>query len=447
MLARSLLGALAGQRLRTAAAIIAGFLGSGAIALAETDLGSVAPWQVPPEMRSGSGPATSQGMPAHVDEGDATPSPTGPCHGDCAVGDSCGSCDSCDAGPRFCRPCDSWFWLRGDYLMWWGKSAHLPAMAANDLAGVSTIFGDQGIEQGLGSGMRITLGGWLTDDHEGGIELSYLLLGGNSASFTQDTDEYPTLTRPFFSASTFAQAAVVLGNPGHQTGSLTTEFSSEVQSFEALYRRVIFHSCDEQIDGLIGYRYGRLTEKLAVNSSTTIVSDVPPFADGTVIDVNDLFNTRNEFEGGEIGISAKSRYCRWSMELLGKLALGSMQSRSIVAGSTTTTPPSPASASTTTGGVLALPTNSGTFEQTGFAVMPELGLNLGYDITPRLKATCGYTFLYFSRVVRPADQIDTNLNPTQFSGGTLSGFPTPEPRFVLSDYWAQGLTFGIDYRF
>ena len=39
-----------------------------------------------------------------------------------------------------------------------------------------------------------------------------------------------------------------------------------------------------------------------------------------------------------------------------------------------------------------------------------MGLNLGYDLTPRWKATVGYTFVYWSSVMRTADQIDTNIN-------------------------------------
>ena len=92
-------------------------------------------------------------------------------------------------------------------------------------------------------------------------------------------------------------------------------------------------------------------------------------------------------------------------------------------------------------------TNSGTNRGDGFTAIPELGLTVGYDITPRLKATFGYTFLYWSRLIRPADQVDTDLNPTQFPPGTLVGYPAPKAKFVVTDYWAQGLNFGLDYRY
>jgi hypothetical protein len=437
MLARCSPAAAFPRRRRLAAAIgvtllLSAFL-NGTSAQAQTDLAAVAPWQLPPEMQSGNdAPRAVQ----RTEHGEAGPS------GTCDGGSDCGG--DCDVG-SYCYPCDGWFWFRGDYLMWWGKSVHLPSLAANNLAGTSIIFGDQSVDQRLRSGGRFSLGGWLSECQETGIEVTYLFLGSSTVTFTQTSQDNPTLTRPFFNASTFRQDALVLAEPGVQSGSLSTSISNELQSVEALFRQVMFRQCGEEVDFLIGYRYGWLAEGLAVNSSTSIINKSPIEA-GTVIAVSDLFDARNVFHGGELGIAAKSRYCRWSLEVLGKLALGSTQSRSIVSGSTTTTP-SGGTPVVASGGFLALPTNSGTFQQTGFAVMPELGVTLGYDLTCRLKATCGYTLLYWSRVVRPADQVDTELNSTQFSSGRLQGFPAPQPQFVLTDYWAQGLALGLEYRF
>ncbi len=79
--------------------------------------------------------------------------------------------------------------------------------------------------------------------------------------------------------------------------------------------------------------------------------------------------------------------------------------------------------------------------------MPEIGLTLGYDLTPRLKATVGYTLLYWSDVARPGDQIDLNVDPAQLAGPHQT--TGAKPAFVLhtSDFWAQGLNLGLDYRF
>ncbi len=384
---------------------------------AQTDIATAAPWQLPPEMQSGNdaprGPQRPQYSGCDAD-------PSGACDGG---GDCGGDCDGDGDGGPCCYPCQGCFWFRGDYLMWWGKSAHLPPLAATDLAGTNTLFGDQNVDQGIRSGARLSLGGWLSECQESGFEVTYLFLASSTATFTQTSTDYPTLTQPFFNAQTFLPDALILAEPGVQSGSLSTSISNELESVDALYRQVVFRECGEELDLLIGYRYGQLTEGLAVNSLTSII-DKPPIETGTVIAVSDLFNTRNEFQGGELGVSAKSRCGRWSLDVLGKLGLGSTQSRLTVGGTTTTTPPG-GTPVVAPGGFLALPTNSGTFTQTGFSVMPELGLTLGYDLTCRLKATCGYTLLYWSRVVRPTDQVDAELNPSQFSSGTLTGFPAP----------------------
>ena len=57
---------------------------------------------------------------------------------------------------------------------------------------------------------------------------------------------------------------------------------------------------------------------------------------------------------------------------------------------------------------------------------------------------------YYSRgpsVARPGDQIDRNINTSQLPPGDLSGIASPEMSFVTSDFWAQCLSFGLDYRF
>ena len=166
-------------------------------------------------------------------------------------------------------------------------------------------------------------------------------------------------------------------------------------------------------------------------------------------EVRDSFLTQNDFHGAELGVKGEWTTGRWSLGLLGRLALGNVKQRVAINGSTDVMVmgmPQP----TETGGLLALTTNIGTYEQDSFAVLPELGANLGLQITERLRGTIGYSFVYWSNVVRPGDQIDLDLNQTfipRFGGGTAgSGFRRPEFNFRETDYWAQGLNVGLDYR-
>jgi len=78
-----------------------------------------------------------------------------------------------------------------------------------------------------------------------------------------------------------------------------------------------------------------------------------------------------------------------------------------------------------------------------------LGATLGYQLTPRLRATFGYTFIYLSNVARPGDQIDTNVNSRLLPNDTrpLAG-DTQHPQFVFQEsaFWAQGISVGLDFR-
>ena len=97
--------------------------------------------------------------------------------------------------------------------------------------------------------------------------------------------------------------------------------------------------------------------------------------------------------------------------------------------------------------MLALPSNSGHFSRNVFSVVPEVGMNLSYQVCPNLRLFMGYTFLYWNNVARPGALIDTVVNTTQQSGGTLTGPARPAFAFHNTDYWAHGINFGLELRY
>ena len=107
---------------------------------------------------------------------------------------------------------------------------------------------------------------------------------------------------------------------------------------------------------------------------------------------------------------------------------------------------------TVAGGTYALSTNSGNHSQTQLAVVPEVTFKVGYDVTPHCRLLLGYDFLYISNVTRPGTQIDHTLNISQsppFGGSahTLVGPAEPVFSFSRSDFWAQGINFGLQFSF
>jgi hypothetical protein len=317
-----------------------------------------------------------------------------------------------------------------------------------DQSGTEILFGSNDGDQGVHSGARLALGYSFTPCCDSGLDINYLFLGNTTAAFAGTDATNPILARPFFNVTTALQDSVIIAYPAEQTGSLSVRDANELTSIEVLYRRGVLRQCNRELDLLFGYRFGRFSEDISIDQSSHYLVTVGQIPAGTTIAASDLFGATNEFNGGEIGFVARTRYCRWSLELLTKLAVGSTRSRVNVSGNTVVTPPPDGgTVRNLNGGVLALPTNIGTYDRNDFSVMPEFGITLGYDLACRWKATFGWSFLYWSSVMRPADQIDVNVNPTQFPPGTLRGDPAPAFRPVTTDFWAQGFNAGLEYRY
>jgi hypothetical protein len=271
------------------------------------------------------------------------------------------------------------------------------------------------------------------------MELTYTFFGDTSSTFSAASSGNTVLALPFMDTSGGTSSgpnAYILAYPGRH-GDVTITDTQSLNFVEALMRWSICQQPNRHLDFLAGYRFGRFSENLSIVDSTTFI---PP-----TINKTDLFDATNEFNGLEFGLNAGTRCSRWSLDVLAKLALGDTHSRTDVQGFTNVVGlPGPLA-----GGLFAQATNSGLFDENHFAVIPELGFTLGYDLTARLKASVGYTFVYWSSVMRPGDQIDTNVNSTQVPPPikAVVGVPSPEQKSVMTDFWAQGVSAGLEYRY
>jgi len=348
-------------------------------------------------------------------------------------------------------------WFRGEALMWWlrgGQTPPLlttsPASTPQAQAGVlgqpntTILFGDEEMNTGMHAGSRLTFGLWLDHCEDWGVEFSYFILGENVQSYANASSGNPILARPFFNVATGAQDSQLIAYPNTFSGTFNASSTENYQGTEALFRKALVHGGDGRLDILAGYRFQRLTDGLEIADAATTSGTSGASPSGTTINVADKFHTRNDFNGGDLGFEAEWRRNRWTLDTLLKLGIGGTHTQVLVDGWTTVT--ANGNTSSYHGGQLALPSNIGTYNSQQFSVMPEIGFTLGYDLTPRLRATAGYTLLYWSNVARPGDQIDLNLDPAQFPPPTATG---TRPAFVLhtSDFWAQGLNLGLDYRF
>ncbi|MHB1033588.1 MAG: BBP7 family outer membrane beta-barrel protein [Pirellulales bacterium] len=343
-----------------------------------------------------------------------------------------------------------------EYLFWWTKAADVPPLVTTSplgtprpAAGVlgldttSVLFGDDSLLDRVRSGGRLTVAYWPRSLDAAGIEASYFGLEQGTTRFHATGQEYPILARPFFNAVTLAQDSHLADFPNLVSGSIDVHAATDLQGATLLLRRTVVQDCDFRFDTTVGYRFARLDDGLAIDEFLIPLTGVVP---GTTIRVSDNFNTTNAFHGGELGLHFQSQQGRWSLRTLAKLGLGNTRSRVRIAGAKTTTVP-PSNSVTTDGGLLAMPTNRGNFQDDHFSVIPEVGVTLGYDLTCNWRATFGYSFLYWSQVARAGDEIDTTVNTSQFDGGQLVGPARPAFAMVTNGFWAQGLNFGLECHF
>ncbi len=278
------------------------------------------------------------------------------------------------------------------------------------------------------SGLRFTLGFWINDEHTLGLEGGGFFLGSRSNDFAaggNGAGDSPTIGRPFFNANTGREDAELVASPNLLAGTVAVHSSSRLAGGDIDGIFNIDCCCCNRLDAICGFRYVQLNDGLGVGENLAIAPNVPG-AGGTTFAIQDQFDTVNRFYGGQIGLRDEVRRGRFFVDVSGTVALGAVQEVVDVGGATVITPPGGA-AVVRDGGLLALPTNIGRHTQSRFAVLPEVGLNVGYQLTDGIRVYTGYNFLYLSNVVRPGDQIDRVLNPTQVpvSGGTgaLVGAP------------------------
>lgn len=346
---------------------------------------------------------------------------------------------------------------RAEYLLWSTKGMELPSLVtrspngtAQSIAGVlgqagtTTLFGDGEINDEMRSGGRFTLGLFMDPFEANGMEVTYLSLVEENDGYAGANITTPILARPFFNTFADAEDSRLIAFPGLVAGTLNVTSATEFHSLEVVKRRPSVFFLNGQGEYQFGYRYSELTDQLRISEST--ISLTGPTLD-TAFQLFDQFKTENQFHGGQFGIRVVRPHSRnMTIELLGKVALGNTQTKAFISGQTITDPPD-LDASTTNSGLLVQETNSGEFDDNSFSTIFDVGVWLRHHSNCGLTTSIGYSFLFWSDVLRAGDVIDTTVNPTQIPPGTLNGEARPALEFNTTDFWAQGLNFGIEYRF
>jgi putative beta barrel porin BBP7 len=377
----------------------------------------------------------------------ASAGPTNYAEDTCCGDGTCGCCSQC------CHRHDTWGSV--EFLMWWAKGTSMPPLVTTSPPGTpqvqagvlgfpstSILFGDQLGGNKLQGGGRVTAGIWLDPDHNVAAGGRFFGLGGDTTRFNQSSTGNPILGIPFFNAILNQQDALLVAYPGLSTGRVNAYLTTNnILGAEAFTEIMMVRDTLRRIDLVAGYQFFRLNDWFQINSNSTLTQANNPLA-GVNINVTDRFSTRNQFHGGEIGLRGRMARGQWSLNVLGQLGLGNMNEQVTIAGRTIVTPPAGAPA-TNVGGLFAQRSNSGDFERNKFAFIPQLIANLNYHVNPCVSCHIGYNILWISDIATSAQQIDTTVNPPPQLAGPA------RPQFVFRDtnYWLQGINFGLNWDF
>ncbi|QJW98953.1 BBP7 family outer membrane beta-barrel protein [Frigoriglobus tundricola] len=378
--------------------------------------------------------------------------------------------------------------MRAEYLLWWTKDSQLPALVTTGVPGATALpgvlgqpdtsvaYGGSDPDNQVRSGGRFTVGFWLNDSRTVGLEGNYFFLASRSVRYDAYSSGAPgsaVIARPFFDVTSGIENAQLVAFPGIASGEIHVSSYSRLQGAElnALCVPCCTPCCDPcgdptcrsqsktgcggsyRLSLLAGFRYLELDEGLGITEISNInpaLSPGSPTFGGSRIAAADQFDTRNYFYGAQVGAQAEWCWRRFFVNAVGKVALGVSHEVVDVHGTTVITSPAGTSV-VTPAGFLASGSNSGQFARDRFAVVPEFNVNVGYQVTRHVRAYVGYTFVYWSSVARPGNQVDTALSGTQIPTDTRfnpqAGPARPAALLRNTDFWAQGVTFGLELRY
>lgn len=343
-------------------------------------------------------------------------------------------------------------WFIGEGLYWWTKASPVPVPLITPLDPLGQpssppLLGNQDIDQGGRGGGRFTLGFTLDDAQVWALEFNYLFLATSAVTQTVHSDAGPgsaTLVLPYFDPTLPGESFTYLANPGFYSGTAGLRAREYLQSGEINLWFTAEKTNSTRLDLLGGFRWLDLEERL------TLFTDSPNLAQDDIFQTYDDFQTSNNFYGGQIGLRGTYDDPRFYLNATAKLGLGATVERVRANGGTFIA--NAGGAYEFPGGYLTQPTNIGIQSRSRFAVVPEVGVNCGIKLAPWANLIVGYSFLYVSSVARPGEQIDRVINPTQapsISGNfpALSGPARPALAVNDTDYWAQGVNFGLELKF
>jgi hypothetical protein len=341
--------------------------------------------------------------------------------------------------------------------------------------GTTILFGDSEVNGGGRAGVDTILGMWLDCGHTWGLEANFFDAGGNTTNYDSGlSNGYPILARPYVDVTNPLDqfnSSELVAFPDLLAGQVTVHASDDFHSAGFDLRRNLICCCEcceccdcggqcgsdcrgdgsncccgrvFRLDLTAGYRNYGLSDDLDIQEHlVTLASQAQT---GTQFNIIDSFRTRNYFNGGELGLIGTVYRGRWSCQFSTQLALGINSEIVHINGATNIITPD-GTVTSYPGGLLALQTNIGDYARNQFVVVPQFGLEIGYQFTAHLRGFLGYDFLYWGQVLRAGDQINLHIDTGNIPPPLPGAGPQPSFAFNSTSFWAQGIRLGAELRF
>jgi len=387
---------------------------------------------------------------------------------------------------RLAAPPSSRLYGGVEYLYWWVKDAPLsvPLISTGPVANkegflinsASTILYGAPFSPATGgnnaqsfpgfSGSRVTLGYWLDDLRSTALEASGFVLQSRTTTYTASSNSAgsPGIRIPVYDSVPYApggrcdmanpsvclvgptEDGLPVAIPNELYGSAVAINTLQLWGLDLSGVRKIYDGPNWDISAIAGLRYLGLDEGFSLTDNLNGIAG-SAFNGQSGVET-DSFKTSNHFYGAGLGLRGSYTLGSLVAEMTGRVALGVSHEALSVQGSYVDQGASFV-ASSGPYGVFAMPANEGQRSANKFAVVPEVQVKLGYNLTPNVRLTVGYSFLYDSNVIRPGDQIDRNVPKGQTfqQDGTSPSTTSPARLFRTTDFFVQGLSTGVSVAF
>ncbi len=346
-------------------------------------------------------------------------------------------------------------WDDAQLLYWWPERQPIPPLVFGNRSGLPPLpgtndtrllAGGRAIDSQPSAGGRFLLGTPINTDETIGLEAAYFFLGTRSfREYVRNSGGIQTFGLPYTNAATGVNEILTLARPGVTDSTLVASTSVRVQGWEVNSVANVMDEKYVKVNALLGWRYFQVHEGLRIEQ--TQLRYTP---DVGMIRTADQFDAHNRFHGGQIGLHSDMRRGIVFCEMTAKVAFG--QTYEVVKQEGMTILQTPFTTRAYGGsGIYVQPSSAGRTANGVFAVVPEGTVKFGFRVGDAGRLYVGYSFIYLSDAVRPGDQIDRTLNPSQVplvSGtGPVYNADRPSRLFNRSDFWTQGLIIGLETRY